>query len=733
MVKEKLRKLRALNATREMMQKAAADNGVEVKEKGWNGKWETRKYKYKYAIYLRCQELSGYLKIAIFTTKDMKDGIDTPRFELFINPDGDEYITREFANGEEKWRKAMIENLDYPGYGWGYLYSQSQKVDWINAEGAKTIRNKLKVEKSGFYGILEYQQRVLKEKREEGYRREVAPWDADMALVPEVPDGFARWMQKKGVEEHFIFYHYDSKKEAETGYCSYCEKQVPVIKPRHNKKAKCPCCKKEITFKADGKIKRLETKYYNLNLIQKIAGGFVIRTFEVQKKYSNTTYDKPYYIVKEFRRVLYRKEGITLYCMELYKNKEYRWVRQRGYFGIGHYYYRYGSSKEGLTYPTNIGRLAKSELKHSGLPIMLKKKQRMDIEKYLYEEAGNPAIEKLVKIDMFRLAEEIMECSYDKELLNEEGTDLAKMLKLDKNRLNRLKNMDGGINHMRWLQLEKKNNTAYTDDMIRYFADADLVPKNLEFISQKMSYQKIWNYLMRQQDLTEDKPSQIVTTWQDYLNMAKKAKMSVDSEQIYKPKNLEAKHAEAIEILQQEGFKKQAEEVRKRFKDVDKICAELTKYEYESDKYCIVAPKGVEDIIREGTILQHCVHTCDFYWDRICHRETYLLFLRKTASNDVPYYTLEVEPAGNIRQKRTTGDNQNKDFEDAVGFLKKWQKEIQKRLSKEDKELGKKSSMLRKKEYEKLRKDGNKVWHGRLAGKLLVDVLEEDFMEVANG
>ena len=32
-------------------------------------------------------------------------------------------------------------------------------------------------------------------------------------------------------------------------------------------------------------------------------------------------------------------------------------------------------------------------------------------------------------------------------------------------------------------------------------------------------------------------------------------------------------------------------------------------------------------------------------------------------------------------------------------------------------------------DYENLRKNENKVWHGRLAGKLLADVLEEDFME----
>lgn len=38
----------------------------------------------------------------------------------------------------------------------------------------------------------------------------------------------------------------------------------------------------------------------------------------------------------------------------------------------------------------------------------------------------------------------------------------------------------------------------------------------------------------------------------------------------------------------------------------------------------------------------------------------------------------------------------------------------------------------REKEFEELRKNQTKVWHGALAGKLLVDVLEADLM-VANG
>ena len=96
----------------------------------------------------------------------------------------------------------------------------------------------------------------------------------------------------------------------------------------------------------------------------------------------------------------------------------------------------------------------------------------------------------------------------------------------------------------------------------------------------------------------------------------------------------------------------------------------------------------------------------------------------------MPWYTLEVEPSGNIRQKRTTGDNQNADFDKAVNFLKKWQQYFKKQLTKEEKELGKKSDKLRRENYRQLRENGNRIWHGRLQGKLLADVLEADFMEV---
>ncbi len=66
----------------------------------------------------------------------------------------------------------------------------------------------------------------------------------------------------------------------------------------------------------------------------------------------------------------------------------------------------------------------------------------------------------------------------------------------------------------------------------------------------------------------------------------------------------------------------------------------------------------------------------DRYWDRIERRESFVMFLRKTTDPFHAYYTLEVEPDGTVRQKRTEYDRQKKDIEQATEFLQKWQRVI---------------------------------------------------------
>ena len=80
------------------------------------------------------------------------------------------------------------------------------------------------------------------------------------------------------------------------------------------------------------------------------------------------------------------------------------------------------------------------------------------------------------------------------------------------------------------------------------------------------------------------------------------------------------------------------------------------------------------------------------------------------------------------RQKRTFGDRQDKDYQDCVAFIKKWQRHLKSVLSKKDMADAKVSAQLREENFKDLRERNEKVWHGLLAGQLLADVLEADLL-----
>ncbi len=235
--------------------------------------------------------------------------------------------------------------------------------------------------------------------------------------------------------------------------------------------------------------------------------------------------------------------------------------------------------------------------------------------------------------------------------------------------------------------------------------------------------------------------------WKDYMDMAKK--LGILKTVSPYPRDLKGEHDKLLfasqrekqlkkekdRIAQIKNFKLEADReaaaLEKKFKKVNKIYGSIReKYSYENDKYVIVIPEGIADIIVEGKTLCHCIATVDRYYERIERNESYLFFLRLKDAPDIPYYTLEVEPGGTVRQKRTFYDRQNPDIDDAVKFLHEWQNAIQSRLSDTDRRKAAMSKKLRNENFTELRKNKVEVRNGFLRGQLLADVLEADLLEV---
>lgn len=707
MRKAELRKLRRLDATKEMMSKAAADETVEAKY--W---WEKKTY--THAAYIRAQHLGNYLKVTVFATEWMKKGISTPCHEIFIDVDAQCWENRclDEAGSETGWTKAMINNLSLPRKDGSWLAYLGEGDVWMDAHQAANVKKTLKTNASGYHAIREWQSKARAEEIRERRRKECEPWDKDMELIPELPKDFKSWITHTAVNEQYIFYEY-VRGGAKTGWCSACLHEVKIKDtPHHNAHGRCTRCHKEITYKAAGRIKTLAQCVTDAQIMQNIVGGIVVRYFNAEVYYGDD-YKKPDVRIYETCRTLI-SDSYTRYRYELYKNTEMRWCEE----SMTSYW-----QGRGPVYKTNINRIRCEKVTKSGLINLVKNNEPTDCAFWLYNIINMPVAEKCAKAGAYKLAAYMI---VHNGSISSRETELTKALRIDRMRLHRLVEANGGNIYLKYLQAEKAADTIWPDDIIKAFEAAGVYYSELSSLRSHMSLVAVYNFLEKNRGT--DTLRQTVRTYNDYCNMAVKAKLDMSAEQNYKPKNLKAAHQKVVDMLNAEGYRKIAMKAAKKWPKVNAECKKLKKYEYSGDKYMIVAPCGITDIVREGSVLGHCIHTCDFYYDRIQQRESFIMFLRKKETPDTPWYTLEIEPGGNIRQKRTVGDNQNADLKAAVPFLHDWQRWLQRTLSDEDRKLAAVSDRKRRESYRKIREENKRVWHGKLAGKSLADVLEADFL-----
>ena len=722
MRKSELEKLRTLNATPAMI-RALQEPGTK---RHYSGKINEEKYH----LAARCQQLGGYLKVSICTRKDIGKKVYTPKWDIYINYEGDEYITRERQkDGSYKWREAYGYNLEE--YSW-YKHAWDEYV-YISSEGSRQIQKLLGTKEKGFVGICKWQEGCKKRNEDKKIKKLTDQWDKDMEPIKDPPKGFEDWWHRNGFDgKNYIFYR--SARSTE-GYCTSCIGKVKLPgKPKHNAEGRCPVCRKKVMYISRAKKTQcLCTGEYEVSCIQRYKEGLVQRDFAVYRyDYKDDwAVNRSDYGIREYRRTIVTEKGWGTYIYTDYRRRGMRWALDRDAW-IGKY--------REIMYRKNFSQIFKKY--HTAYPIAVKHGYtEAGLRYFLRQEHRYPAIEMAYKAGLYRLAKDMANDSWlqlDEILDNKASGGLAKILKIDNARMKRLKNMDGNMEMLIWLQKEKQMNTILRDCDIKTLSEADISPKELEgsTIRKYLTIEKICNYLNKQAGLRSLRGRELKTAvwrdWNDYVNMMAKLKMDCSRELLLKPKDLAIAHNELVAKI---SMLDSSEEIAKKKIDFPRAqelmkSGELKKYEYDNGTYCIVAPRSIDDIYREGIVLKHCIHTCDIYFQRINIRETYLLFLRHSAEPDTPWYTVEIEPGGNIRQKKSVLNEAYKDLDDAMPFLQEWQQWVKKNLSEEDKKLAAKSDKARREGYKKLREEKKIILHGSLQGALLADALESDFMEV---
>lgn len=714
MKKQELRKMRKLTATPMLMKSAKQD---ELKER--NSEWYTKRKGYYIGVYMRCVVERDILKVAFFLTEHMRLGGNQPAYELYIDRKNQCFITYDCMS--DRWLNAKLDNLPWPAY----VHNSAHK--WVSDKDHILIKKFLGVSTGSYAGLHEYQLKVRSIELKRRHKRETDPWDLELEQTKELPKDWDRWVSKVGIAHYYIFYHYE-KKGAKTGYCSYCEREVPIRHPRHNREGKCPRCGHKITFKAVGRMGSFSSPTVDMYLIQRIDTGFMIRSFKGAVRYYRGDYKNPHYSSWEIRRALYSKSArpVSAYNWGVYKQQQSRWIKggicsPRGW-----------GWDVGLIYGKTMPSLYKHELLTTGLQELVRRVGQTDPERYLANYIRVPQLEQMLKADLKVLVRECFKgCDkFQYFFAGSQETSLIKAMGIDAPRLKRLRESGRGLLYLKWLRYEKSVNENFDDQMLQWFCDEEIVPHDLDFILDRMHVLQIYNYIRRQMQENKERSRWVISTWSDYLAMAKRLKMDTSDSIIYRVSKLKKRHDELVQKCKELKNELWLQECKEKYPRIEEICKRINPlYSYQGKNYMVVVPSCIADIVQEGNRLHHCVGSSERYLERIEGESSYILFLRRVSDPTRSYYTLEVEPDGTVRQKRTMYDRQEKDIEKATEFLREWQSVVAKRLTEAERSLAVKSKELREKEFMELKENGIRIWTAGYHGRPLLDVLMEDLME----
>lgn len=299
----------------------------------------------------------------------------------------------------------------------------------------------------------------------------------------------------------------------------------------------------------------------------------------------------------------------------------------------------------------------------------------------------------------------------------EEVLDIA-----DKQKINRLREHNGGGIMLEWLAWSDRHSIKISEKALIWLEKNNINRRELQWGVLRMSPEKIMNYIERQkkEQYKGMTIKEVINQYEDYMTMCNKLGKDTTDEMVHRPRELKRRHDEAVKELESRAAEIQAEEYSEKFGEAEKVLQIIQKkFNYTGEEFFIKVPEKIVDIVKEGNYLHHCAGATDRYFDRIKQNETYICFLRKVEEPDTPFYTIEVEPGGTIRQHRGMYDEEP-EIDAVKPFLKEWQREIRKRMSKMDHELAAVSAEKREANLAELREKNNtRVLNG----------LMEDFME----
>lgn len=649
------------------------------------------------------------------------------------------------------WRQTMLQTLcEYDATHYWY-YDLDGNIP-INSEADKKLIKELLPERFSamkpLTRIKHKENDYNSNQRESKESRRLERIRNLMDKIPPLPEDFNEWIVKTASgDQDYAFYDKDSERWS----CTACGKggnagkfkRQDGKKARHNDHITCPYCGKTIQAKTRTHAIQLKT---NAAVMQNIdSDRSVVRHLDIRITWEGRGHKvEKSEAVRVFPLRNHKKLACDIYYNQSDRGFEwnYPWDK-RGCFDVKNpsnrrmteeYLYPEGieAALEGTCYEAwkrIFRQLAEAgkKLEYNRLMATQDNKGLVNMVEYLFKGRFNRLLQETTRnIGCWT-------CEYYGPLYKD-GETIEEVFNLsDRQIINRIRECDGGENAVRWMRWAEETGKKIDQETLGWLTSENIEMRSLSFVENQMSPRQVMNYVKRQQaeGYAGKSARAVLEQWADYLNMCRQKKKDTTDEMVYRPRELKRRHNELVEEMRKERMLEQlkrdekateemARKMAEKYPGAEKILEEIRdKYEYQNEEYMMIVPRSLLDIAIDGSALHHCTGWNERYYERIMQRETYICFLRRKAEPDIPYYTIEVEPGGTIRQHRSYLDEEP-GVEEIRGFLREWQRKIKNRLTKEDHRLASVSVIKRQKNIDELKEKNN---------TRVLKCLEEDFME----
>lgn len=465
--------------------------------------------------------------------------------------------------------------------------------------------------------------------------------DEMMNRVPALPKDLENWLERKVFTENYLFM---KRKKNRTDYvCTSCgHKGWKKIGWKRNENTTCPHCGAPVIASLrNGMIQRrepvvvLQTMRENEWVERQLRA---VCTWAFEKKEIE--------ILEDIRAIIPKNHT--------WGNVWYGTYQEQDEFCQEFWDTNRGNKRfyESYLYPENLQEvLPYGKLQHSGLDILANKCKKINVNYFITTYHRRPWMEYWIKAGLYRLATEVTRIYGmwgNPKYIRTDCKKLTENLRLNGNRLHRLREIDGGLDALEWLQYEEKRELSgkkikISRESLEFLSAKRVDTEDCQKILNELgSVNRMVNYMKKQ----KTSPNSVAQIWADYLKMAQNEGLDVTDDIVRLPKDLKARHDELVERINArrdaERVKKEAEKYERLDKKIVKHLPEAKRYFWENKDYMIIPAGRCEELINEGKTLHHCVGASTRYMEKMAAGESWILFLRKKKELEKPYYTIEI-------------------------------------------------------------------------------------------